>query len=206
MKSCVIIAGGDVTGKIVIPENAYVICADCGLCHAQAQGITPDLLLGDFDSYTDTLPAGIPVLRLPVEKDVTDTLRAVQYGAEQDCTDFHIYGAFGGKRIDHSFANLQMLRYMYEHGLTGTLYHGTTTVGMQPGNGIPQRYPRFDGDFSLFSLTEECTGVTIRGAKYNVENITLRSSFPLGVSNCIVEDFAEVTVQSGLLIVVQVRE
>lgn len=206
MSICVIIAGGDVPGRITVPEGGYVICADCGLRYAQAQGITPDLLLGDFDSYTDALPQGIPVLRLPVEKDVTDTMRAVQYGAEQGFTEFCIYGAFGGKRIDHSLANLQMLRYMYDHGLTGTLCHGSTTVSMQSEPGKTCRYPRFEGDFSLFSLTEACTGVTIRGTKYDVENITLRSSFPLGVSNCIVADCAEVTIESGLLIVVQVRE
>ena len=206
MRICVIIAGGDVTGTIDIPEDAYVICADCGLRHAHAQGIVPDLILGDFDSYTEALPEGIPVLRLPVEKDVTDTFRAVQYGEEQGIGHFHIYGAFGGARIDHSIANLQMLRYLYERGEGAVLYHGSTTVSMQYGRGITFRYPRFRGDFSLFALTQACTDVTIRGCKYNAEGITLRDSFPLGVSNTITEENAEITVGDGALLVVQVRE
>ena len=206
MNICIIIAGGDVTGEVQIPEGALVICADSGLYHAQRLGITPDVILGDFDSYTDMLPEGIPVLRLPVEKDVTDTLRAVQYGEEHGYRMFHIYGVFGGARIDHSLANLQMLRYLYERQMQAVLYHGKTVVSMQYGDGIPCRYPRYEGDFSLFAMTDTCEGVTIRGTKYDVEHITLKNSFPLGVSNTITADYAEVTVQSGLLLVVQVRQ
>ena len=202
---CVIIAGGDVTGRIAIPEDSLVICADCGLRHARAQGITPDIIIGDFDSYTEALPEEIPVLRLPVEKDVTDTFRAVQYGEEHGFTRFHIYGALGGERIDHSIASLQMLRYLYERGEDAVIFHGNTVLRMQYGNGEVLRYPRFDGDFSLFSFTERCEGVTIRGCKYNVDRITLTNSFPLGVSNCILEENAEISLESGLLLVVQVR-
>ena len=166
-KICVIIAGGDVTGRIEIPEGALVLCADCGYAHARRQGITPDVLIGDFDSFTDALPEGIEILRLPVEKDVTDTFRCVQYGEEHGFTRFHIYGAIGGERIDHSIASLQMLRYLYERGDGAILYHGN---------------------------------------KYETDRITLTSSFPLGVSNCITADCAEITAESGLLLIVQVRK
>lgn len=204
MRHCVIIAGGDLPGRITVPEGALVLCADCGLRHALAQGIRPDVLIGDFDSYTQALPEGIPVLRLPVEKDVTDTMRAVQYGREQGCRTFEIYGVFGGERIDHSIANLQMLHTMAAQGLHGTLHHGQTTVTVQmPGT---VRYPAYRGSFSLFALTETCGDVTIRGTKYNAAHLTLQSSFPLGVSNSITGDCAEVTLGSGILLVVQVPE
>ena len=205
-KICVIIAGGDVTGRIEIPEGALVLCADCGYAHARRQGITPDVLIGDFDSFTETLPEGIEILRLPVEKDVTDTFRCVQYGEERGFTRFHIYGALGGERIDHSIASLQMLRYLYERGEGAILYHGNTVLSMQYGNGVTFRYPKFEGDFSVFSLSDKTTGVTIRGTKYETDRITLTSSFPLGVSNCITADCAEITAESGLLLIVQVRK
>lgn len=205
MRKCVIIAGGDLPGTVEIPEFALVICADCGLRHAERLGIVPDVIIGDFDSFTDKLPEGVPVQRLPVEKDVTDTMQAVLYGAEQGCREFHVYGVFGGARVDHSIANLQMLHTMYTRGLRGVLHHGETTVETQsPEDGV-RRYARFDGDFSVFALTDACEGVTIRGCKYGVEDITLRNSFPLGVSNCITGEFAEISVKTGLLLIVQVR-
>ena len=65
MKHCVIIAGGDLRGNIVIPENALVICADCGYRHAKRLGLVPDVLMGDFDSFTDRLPDACTILRHP---------------------------------------------------------------------------------------------------------------------------------------------
>ncbi len=66
-------------------------------------------------------------------------------------------------------------------------------------------YPYYEGSFSLFSMTDTCEGVTIKGTKYTAENITLKNSFPLGVSNSIIDEFAEVEMKSGLLLVVQVK-
>lgn len=205
MRACVILAGGDLPGHVNIPADSLVICADCGLRHAKRLGIVPDILIGDLDSFTEALPAGIPVLRLPVEKDVTDTMQAVLYGAEQGCREFHIYGVFGGARIDHSLANIQVLHMMYTRGLKGVLHHGSTTVETQSPEDGTCRYPRFNGDFSVFALTDTCGGLTIRGCKYCVEDIVLRSSFPLGVSNCITADFGEISIRTGLLLIVQVR-
>lgn len=200
MKTCVIIAGGDLPGSVSVPDGALVICADCGYCHARRLGIVPDVLMGDFDSYTEPLPPDCPVLVHPAEKDDTDTALAVQYAAERGCTEFHIYGVFGGARPEHSIANLQTLHGMALQGLNGVLHHGNTTVRVQSGRAV---YPKFKGMLSVFALTEVCTGVTLHGVKYPLESVELRSSYPLGVSNEITADFAEVSVDTGLLLIVQ---
>lgn len=204
MRTCIILAGGDMPGVPEIPDDALVICADCGYAHAKLFGIVPDVLMGDFDSCTE-LPEGIPLFTHPVEKDETDTMLAVLYGAEQGCREFHIYGVFGGERVDHSIANLQMLHHMHTRGLQGILHHGSTTLQVQSPEDGMVRYPRFTGDFSLFSMTDRCEGLTIRGVKYPLDGVELRSSFPLCVSNCILDEHAEVSITSGLLLVVQVR-
>lgn len=206
MRTCIIIAGGDLPGEVEIPEHSLVICADCGYDHAKQLGIVPDVLMGDFDSCTQPLPEDIPVITHPVEKDETDTMLAVWYGEEQGCREFHIYGVFGGARIDHSLANIQMLHNMYTRGLKGILHHGKTTLHVQSPEDGTMRYPRFTGDFSLFSLTDCCMGLTIRGVKYPLDSVELRSSFPLCVSNRILAGHAEVSITSGLLLVVQVRQ
>ncbi|MDE6657231.1 MAG: thiamine diphosphokinase, partial [Oscillospiraceae bacterium] len=123
IKTCVIIAGGDVTEKINIPEHALIICADCGYSHALAQNICPDIIVGDFDSYKGQLPENSKIIYLPTEKDVSDTWYAVQYAHEQGYSRFEIYGACGGERIDHTIANLQLLHAMAEKNLEVILYH-----------------------------------------------------------------------------------
>ncbi len=201
VRTCVIIAGGDLRGEVMIPENSLVICADCGYRHAQRLGIVPDILMGDFDSYTEPLPESCRILRHPAEKDETDTMLAVYCGRDMGCTEFHIYGAFGGTRIDHSVANVQMLHHMALAGLHGILHDGGTTVTVQTAG--TKCYSGTNGYLSLFSLTDACTGVTVRGVKYPLDRAKLHNSFPLGVSNEIIADCAEVTLESGVLLVVQ---
>ncbi len=201
MKSCVIIAGGDVSGKIRVPEDALVICADCGYRHAKQQKIRPDILIGDFDSLSGEIPEECRILRHPAEKDETDTLLAVYYGRDHGCREFHIYGALGGVRFDHSIANIQMLHHMALQGLTGVLHDGGTSISVQlPGKA---RYPKCSGYLSVFALTDVCTGVAERGVKYPLENAVLHSSFPLGVSNEIIGDSAEISLETGVLLIIR---
>lgn len=205
---CVILAGGDVREDVRIPENAYVICADCGYRHALAQGIRPDLLVGDFDSWEGTLPGDIPVVRHPVQKDETDTWLAVECGRERGFTRFVFYGAFGGERIDHSVANLQMLYGMARQGLHGMMFCGRQRIFphvCRPD--APLVLPDTFGDFSLFSLTPVCTDVCITGALYPLSHGELRADFPLGVSNAVAAEKAVVTAADGVLLVIaSVRE
>ncbi len=204
MKTCVIIAGGDLHGCVQVPENALIICADCGYRHAQRLGIIPDVLMGDFDSFTEALPENCEILRHPAEKDETDTMLAVYCGRDRGCTEFHIYGAFGGERIDHSIANIQMLHHMAMQGLQGILHDKGTTVSVQTKG--TKYYPKTNGYLSLFSMTDACVGVTVQGVKYPLENAELHSCFPLGVSNQILADFAEISLESGVLLVVQTNQ
>lgn len=204
MRTCVILAGGDLEGKVQIPEGALLICADCGYRHAQRLGFKPDVLMGDFDSYTEPLPEHCEILRHPAEKDETDTILAVYYGRDRGCTEFHIYGAWGGRRPDHSIANLQLLHHMALQGLCGVLHDGDTTMTVQlPGT---RTYRKTNGYFSLFALSDSCTGLCISGVKYPLENATLQNSYPLGVSNEILADSAAVTLESGVLLIIQTNE
>ncbi|MFR3923454.1 MAG: thiamine diphosphokinase [Dysosmobacter welbionis] len=98
-----------------------MLAADAGYLACRQAGITPDLLLGDVDSMDQ--PADFDhVRRVPVEKDDTDTMLAVKTGLEQGCGEFYIYGGTGGRRLDHTLANLQTLLYLRRHGARGYLY------------------------------------------------------------------------------------
>ena len=77
MSSCLIITGGDFS-PFTVPEGAFVIACDRGYAYARRCGVRPDLVVGDFDSYGGEVDAGIPVRKLPVEKDDTDTVSALR--------------------------------------------------------------------------------------------------------------------------------
>ena len=126
METCFIFGAGQDVELVRRPEPGdYVIAADGGYLACKRRGIVPDLLLGDFDSMEE--PADFPkVLRLPVEKDDTDTFLAAKYALERGCRAFHIYGGTGG-RLDHTLANLQLLVWLSRRGARGYLYDETFT-------------------------------------------------------------------------------
>ena len=201
MKSsiCVIFAGGPERGIpcLPVPENAYIICADSGLKLAERLGFAPDLVLGDYDSL-GAVPEAYPHIVIPVEKDDTDTLYAVRYALEKGYRDIRIFGAFGG-RLDHTLANLQTLEFLHEHGAKGML------VGMHDWavllDSETRSFPQMPGfTLSLFAWEGKCTGVTLHGVHYPLENGTLTRQFPLGCSNEITAERAEITVKHGLLL------
>lgn len=93
--ACYIFGAGSFYGLDRCPRaDDFIIAADGGWLACRKTGITPDLLLGDFDSLS-TQPDFPNILRVPVEKDDTDTMLAVKTGLERGETEFHIYGGMG---------------------------------------------------------------------------------------------------------------
>ena len=205
-KLCIVVAGGDVKEEIVHPEGALVVCADCGYRHARAQGIRPDAIVGDFDSWTEELPEGVALVQHPPEKDVTDTWLAIEYGKAQGCEDFMIFGAFGGERIDHAVANLQLLHRMAAEGMNGRCCYRKQSMFVHDFSRRHELEISLEEDtgFSLFSLTDVCTDVSIKNAKYPLFHAELRNCYPLGVSNEAAEgcDHVVITASTGMMLVV----
>ena len=104
-----------------------IIAADSGYATAQQLGITPDITLGDFDSYRETLPPQMKTLRVPCEKDVTDTMLACEYARDNGCSYITIVGGTGG-RIDHSISNVFYLEDLRSQGIRVKLTDGENTV------------------------------------------------------------------------------
>lgn len=202
MSSCIIFcAGGFENLAEPIQETDYVIAADGGYRHTQALNITPDAILGDFDSL-EKIPEGATVF--PVEKDDTDAMLAVRHGLSKGCKRFVLYGALDGPRLDHTVANLQALLFLADKGAEGYLVGNTqiaTTVTST------QAFPETaTGIISVFCLGKDARGVTIKGLKYPLENGDLTAAFPLGVSNHFTGKPARISVEDGTLLIIYDRQ
>ena len=140
MKRCFIYAAGTFYGLREPPRGGDLqIAADAGLLLCERLGVRPDVVLGDFDSM-DVRQAPADCIRVPVEKDDTDTMLALREGLRRGCDTFYLYGATGGARLDHTLANLQSLFSMgdrAEHitleGLQYPLTDGTIDCGFPLG-------------------------------------------------------------------------
>lgn len=203
MGTCVIFCAGEFDALLrPIGAEDYVIAADGGLRHARDLGIQPDEIIGDFDSL-GYVPEGATVY--PVEKDDTDSMLAIRRGLELGYRHFVLYGGMDGGRLDHTVANFQTLGYLAQQGAVGILVGKDYLAAAVKDGGL--RFPASsEGDFSLFCLGPDSQGVTIRGFYYEVENVTLTSFFPLGVSNHFTGREAEVCVKNGTLLALWERK
>lgn len=203
MKKCIIFCAGgfDRLAQSIGPEDV-VIAADGGLRHTQSLGLTPDIVLGDFDSLGH-IPAGAEVH--PEEKDETDAILAIEKGFSLGCDTFYLYGSLDGPRLDHTIANLQSLGYLARHGAVGYLIGERQIIRSLQGETLI--FPAgFRGILSLFCLGGDARGVSLRGTKYVLEKGTLTAGFPLGISNQFTGKQATVSVEDGTLLLLWDRE
>ena len=82
-----------------------IICVDSGLRHAHNIQITPNIIIGDFDSVDTELLndyKGKSEIFHDLDQNNTDLLKAINKVSSNH--DIHIYGAVG-ERADHDFSN-----------------------------------------------------------------------------------------------------
>lgn len=125
MKRCVIIGAApqqDIAYmRDCIQEGDFLICADlAGICMPNSWGWTPHICMGDFDS--SFVPQGFTgkIFQTSPIKDDTDLLMCIKKGLAMGFQSFLLLGVLGG-RLDHTLANVQLLRYLKRHGVQGKI-------------------------------------------------------------------------------------
>lgn len=196
MAKCILVCAGDFKPMDLNKEEGDVIIAvDNGLTYLTQMGVVPDYVIGDFDSleagekpelkeFMEAYPD--KVRKLPVEKDDTDSMAAARWGFELGFKRFFLYGALGGTRLAHTFANVQVLNYIKQNGGQGYIMDTNTMVFIIK-NETRVFHLGFEGNFSLFALDPKVM-VTIKGMKYEAEGLPVTYDFPICCSNYIFSD------------------
>ena len=206
MRRCVIIGGADIGNYDFIRERIstddYFIFCDSGLKHQEKLGVTPNLIIGDFDSY-EKPQVEIETIVLPCEKDDTDTVFAVKEAVNRGFDDFLLIGAVGG-RLDHTLCNVSILLKLYSIGKTAVIiddYSDMQIVGRKTAF-VDDSY----AFFSLVNITGNAKGITVRNAKYPLKNAEITCDYQYGVSNEPLKGkIAEITVKDGELLLIKDR-
>lgn len=173
-----------------------VIAADGGYAHMG--GIKPDLVVGDFDSL-GYVPEDEQVVRHPAEKDDTDTMLAARIGIERGYRAFVLLGGVGG-RLDHTFANIQILAFLRENGARSALIGENETITLLHNESL-RFHAGLSGTVSVFSFGASANGVYERGLAYTLADATLTDTNPFGVSNAFTGAPAEISVREGRLVI-----
>ena len=140
------------------------------------------------------------IIKLPCEKDDTDTMSAVKYALGRGISEISIICALGN-RLDHTFANLQTAGYIVSHGGKAVISGNQDRI--YAFSNASARFERESGwSLSVFSLSDRCESVSISGAKYTLSDASVTNSFPIGVSNEWKDENACISVGNGILLVI----
>ena len=205
-RRCVIIGGGDCSAEILkknISADDFIICADSGFDIATESGFAPDLLIGDFDSIK-AIPDNVNKITLPVEKDVTDTVAAFNEGVERGFNSFILFGGTGG-RFEHTFANISLMANASKSGITFEIIDNKHIFRSITNSSIKIKHKE-NQQVSVFAFGDRAFGVTLKGFHYPLCDYTLDPfNGALGTSNHIVEDYGEISVSNGTLIIIETQ-
>ncbi|SHI72852.1 thiamine pyrophosphokinase [Dethiosulfatibacter aminovorans DSM 17477] len=200
---CLIITGGEKVSKdriiSFVDEDTFIICADKGGETAFEYGLTPDILLGDFDSIDPELFKNfdVNVMEYPEDKDFTDTELAINHALEKGFEKITVANATGD-RIDHVFSTFMLL---YKYRSTNIIIIGNNFEAFIIDG--DKRISNMKGrTLSIIPLERELEGVCLVGFRFPLDNRTVNLGDSLCVSNIIEEDEALIKIKSGTAIVI----
>ena len=219
MKDTIIVSGGNIHKDFALDflkknktENTCLIAADRGVEFFMGTDLEPDVAVGDFDSlsaegakYMETLKH-TEIRRLKPEKDDSDTQSAANYAIEQGTERIMILGATGN-RIDHLMANFGLLMLGKTKQVQIVLVDAYNYMSLIESGMILKKEEQFGKYVSFFQIEGEVTGLTLKGFKYPLNSYTLKvEDSGLTVSNEISDPEAEVTFETGKLLMIMSRD
>ncbi|MDO8685385.1 MAG: thiamine diphosphokinase [Clostridiales bacterium] len=190
----------------------FIICADGGARHMRKWGREPHILLGDFDSIEQKdmelfENSTTHIFRFPAQKDSTDTELALKKAFDSGFDNVIMLGCWG-TRIDHSMGNLHLLSWaMLEKGKSVFLLneHNIMFV-INDKIRIKSNQDHAGFKVSLLPSGGAGNGVVTRGLYFPLNGETLDIFSTRGISNEMTEETAEISLQSGLLLVILSRD
>jgi thiamine pyrophosphokinase len=189
-------------------EVVLGVAVDSGLHLATALGRQVDVVVGDMDSVDPALLAslvGVELVRHPSDKDATDLELALDLVLEHGVSHVVVVAADGG-RLDHLFGGvLTLCAAKYASLGVVAWLGGTRLVPVHPGE--PARIRGRRGDLvSILAVHGPAVGVRTRGLRWPLEGERLDPGGSRGISNELLDDVADVSIDEGCVAVVQPDE
>lgn len=188
-----------------IQQADMVIAADGGAVHLHRMGIVPHVIIGDLDSVSKESLSffkgkQVKILKHPVRKDQTDMQLCMDYAVEHGCTDLLIAGATS-PRLDHTLANIFLLKRLADQGVAASILDSHNNIHIVTSRQTLLGHP---GDLiSVIPITDCVTGLTLKGLEYPLTDKSLCMGTTMGISNVFQQDRAEVSVESGAVLVIK---
>lgn len=211
-----IVSGGSLSKEFVtkvVGQGKYdrILAADSGMNALYAAAVTPDIIIGDFDSADEKIlrffqqNKAIDFCTLNPEKDDTDTEFAIRESIRRGADSITIIGGTG-TRLDHVLGNISLLGIGLEEQVSMELLDEHNRIRMIQDTLILEKETQYGKYVSLIPYGGDVQGITLRGFKYPLSDYTMGGFNSLGISNEIVDNRAEIRFRSGILLVIESKD
>ena len=221
---CLIVTGGSVdqglladvyNGAYGYPVHPYVIGVDKGLEALEQLEIEPDLIIGDFDSANEGIRAKYMTspdasfrdrcIVLNPEKDFTDTHVAISEAGKCGFTHVLLLGATG-TRLDHTLGNLDLLFTCLQHGIKAEILDMHNRISVIEKEKIVRAENLYGPYISLLPFSENVKGITLKGFKYDVCDLSIHKGETIGISNELREEEGHIIIGDGYLFLMETKD
>lgn len=194
-----------------IQETDYLVALETGALFLLQHDITPDYVLGDFDSVTEAEKEYITTKCNhvescdPIDKDETDTEMALNWALQQNPKEIVLLGVLG-TRFDHSLANVHLLLKCWQTKIPCRIVDKHNQIQLVgDASSLTIEKDGFE-QVSLLPLTSEVSGITLQGFQYPLQDATLHIGKSLGISNILQDQEGDISVKLGKLLVIQSKD
>lgn len=187
-----------------IDTSLYTLAADGGLHNSLKNGITPDAVIGDGDSFSE-LPKSVlkkankvPYIKA-ADQEYTDFEKALQYLKKQGFKEINVY-CFQGDRIDHMLAGLSAASCFSD--LSITFFSKTQQIRK-----LPKNYAEILPIGTVISLLPFpfAGQVTTQGLEWELSKKDFKLGTFISISNCTNMEKIIIKHSSGCLYLVTSR-
>lgn len=206
MKKCIILANGRAPAKSVVrylklAGYSFLICADGGTDTAKKLRLTPDVIIGDFDSVKpETLSffrSKTEIIQIKRQND-TDVEKSLKYAVGKKYDEVVLLGAIGD-RLDHSFCNLGIVIKFFDKIKVRIISDKSILTPYKENVEIPA----VKGEtISLYGFNDK-TKITSTGLKYPLKKTSLPFGKRESTSNVAVRDTVKLKIEGGMIFVIR---
>lgn len=185
-----------------------VIAVDGGANHLDIMGINPDFLVGDLDSISDRVKnkledSHVKINKLPRKKNLTDTQNAVELCLDLKVDEIDLFGATGNRK-DHEFANILLLEYILNLGLSPRIITEDEEIYILEDSQM-NLHGKTGDIVSVIPIKGDASGLTLEGFEYTLDNFTMEFSKSRGISNIMTKDSSFIKVDKGCILIFRNR-
>lgn len=208
----IIVTGGKKPNRDIllkyIENDDYIIGVDSGCNCLYEYNINPNLIMGDFDSVDKKVldffvENNVEKITLNVDKDYSDTQFAYEKAKDLGYKNIVMFGA-SGTRIDHSLGNIGLMFDALANDVFLEMIDDNNRVFLINKETVLKG--QYGDTLSFIPMSDKVKGVTIKGAKYLLDNYDMTLLEPRALSNEFLYDDITISFSEGIIMVIYSRD